>query len=45
MDRYIYFATLLCVAAAATLLIGPSIHYRILFRQAHKPYITAERGG
>jgi Family of unknown function (DUF6328) len=40
VDRYIYFATLLCVAAAATLLIAPSIHHRILFRQAHKPYIV-----
>jgi hypothetical protein len=35
----IYFATLLCIAAAATLLIAPSIHHRILFRQAQKPYI------
>jgi hypothetical protein len=39
-DRYIYFATLLCIAAAATLLIAPSIHHRILFRQARKPYIV-----
>ena len=40
VDRYIYFATLLCIAAAAALLIAPSIHHRILFRQAQKPYIV-----
>ena len=40
IDRYIHFATLLCIAAAATLLIAPSIHHRILFRQAQKPYIV-----
>jgi hypothetical protein len=39
-DRYIYFATLLCITVAATLLIAPSIHHRILFRQAQKPYIV-----
>ena len=39
-DRYEYFVTLLCVAAAAILLIAPSIHHRLLFRQDEKPYLV-----
>jgi Family of unknown function (DUF6328) len=39
-DRYVYFVTLLCMAAAAVLLIAPSIHHRILFRRGEKPYLV-----
>jgi Family of unknown function (DUF6328) len=39
-DRYDYFVTLLCIATAATLLIAPSIHHRLLFRRGQKPYIV-----
>lgn len=31
--------TLVCIAVSAVLLIAPSIHHRILFRQRQKPYI------
>jgi hypothetical protein len=31
--RIDYFITLICVALAAVLLMAPSIHHRILFRQ------------
>ncbi len=40
-DRYDYYVTLLCIAIAAALLIAPSIHHRILFRQGEKAYIVA----
>jgi hypothetical protein len=36
-----YFVTLLCVASAAVLLLAPSIHHRLLFRQGEKRYIVA----
>jgi Family of unknown function (DUF6328) len=41
----VYYATLLCVAASCILLITPSVHHRILFRQGEKEYIvrTANR--
>jgi uncharacterized membrane protein YiaA len=39
-DRYVYFATLLCMAAAAVLLIAPSVHHRVLFRQGEKSYLV-----
>jgi Family of unknown function (DUF6328) len=39
-DRYVYFATLLCIAAAAALLIAPSMHHRLLFRQQQKDYLV-----
>lgn len=39
-DRYEYFVTLLCIAAAAVVLIAPSIHHRLLFRQREKAYIV-----
>jgi Family of unknown function (DUF6328) len=39
-DRYDYFVTLLSIAAAATLLIAPSIHHRLLFRQKQKRYLV-----
>jgi len=38
--RYDYFVTLLCVAIAAVLLIAPSIHHRLLFRQRQKEFIV-----
>ena len=40
-DRYVYFVTLLCIAAAAVLLIAPSIHHRMLFRHGEKSYLVA----
>ena len=33
VQRDVFFATLLCTAAATALLIAPSAHHRILFRQ------------
>jgi membrane protein implicated in regulation of membrane protease activity len=39
-DRYCYFVTLLCIAVAAALLIAPSIHHRLLFRQKEKDYVV-----
>ena len=33
MQQYVFFATLLCTAAATALLIAPSAHHRLLFRQ------------
>jgi Family of unknown function (DUF6328) len=39
-DRYVYFVTLLCMAAAAVLLIAPSIHHRMLFRHGEKRYLV-----
>jgi hypothetical protein len=39
-ERIDYFVTLLCVSAAAALLIAPSIHYRLLFRRGEKDYLV-----
>jgi cation transport ATPase len=39
-DRYDYFITLLCIAAAAALLIAPSMHHRLLFRRQEKDYLV-----
>jgi len=36
-DRDVYFVTLLLAAAATALLIAPSAHHRVLFRQGEKP--------
>ena len=33
VQRYVFFATLLCTAAATALLIAPSAHHRLLWRQ------------
>ena len=33
VQRYVFFATLLCTAAAMALLIAPSAHHRLLWRQ------------
>jgi hypothetical protein len=39
-DRYVYYVTLLCIAAAAALLIAPSVHHRMLFRRGEKRYLV-----
>jgi hypothetical protein len=39
-DRHEYFATLVAIAIATTLLIAPSIHHRILFREREKAYVV-----
>jgi Family of unknown function (DUF6328) len=36
----VYYATLLCTTASAALLIAPSAHHRINFRQQDKAYIV-----
>src|SRR3954453_8324281 len=36
----VYFATLLCPAAASALLIAPSAHHRIAFRHQDKEHIV-----
>ena len=33
VQRHVFFATLLCTAAATALLIAPSAHHRLLWRQ------------
>src|SRR5258707_1036722 len=38
-DRVDYFVTLLCVSAAAALLIAPSMQHRLLFRHGQKAYL------
>ena len=38
--RVDYFVTLVCVALAAVLLMAPSIHHRILFRQGEKRFLV-----
>jgi hypothetical protein len=38
-DRHLYFATLICVATAAALLIAPTIHHRLLFRRGQRAYV------
>jgi hypothetical protein len=40
-EKTVYFVTLLFVAIAAVLLMAPSIHYRILFRQREKGYLVS----
>jgi len=39
-DRWVYFGTLLCIATAAVLLIAPSVHHRLLFRQQQRAYLV-----
>jgi uncharacterized protein DUF6328 len=39
-DQWIYFISLLCIAVAAVLLIAPSIHHRLLFRQRERAYLV-----
>jgi Family of unknown function (DUF6328) len=38
-DRDVYFGSLICVAAAAALLIAPTIHHRLLFHRGQKAYV------
>jgi Family of unknown function (DUF6328) len=38
--RVDYFVTPVCVALAAVLLMAPSIHHRILFRQGEKQFLV-----
>lgn len=40
-ERYDYFVTLVCMAIAATLLIAPSIHHRVLFRRSQKDFLVS----
>ncbi len=40
-ERYDYFVTLVCMAIAATLLIAPSIHHRVLFRMSQKAFLVS----
>jgi succinate dehydrogenase hydrophobic anchor subunit len=39
-QKLIYFATLVCTAISAALLIAPSVHHRIAFRQRDKEYLV-----
>ena len=39
-DKYDYFATLICIATAAALLIATPIHHRLLFRRQQKQFIV-----
>lgn len=39
-ERGLYFFALLCIAAAAVLLIAPSIHHRLLFRLRQRAYLV-----
>lgn len=38
-ERDVYFGTLLCVAIATTLLIAPSVHYRVLFHYHERRWV------
>jgi hypothetical protein len=38
-DKDLYFVSLSCIAAAATCLMAPSIHHRLLFRHGQRPFI------
>ena len=38
LQRYVFFATLLCTAAAKALLIAPSAHHRLLWRQGAREH-------
>lgn len=39
-DKHLYFASLLCIAIASVLLIAPSVHHRLLFRQHERGYLV-----
>ena len=39
-ERGDYYVTLVCIALAAVLLIAPSVHHRLLFRQGEKGYVV-----
>ena len=38
LQRYVFFATLLCTAAATALLIAPSAHHRLLWRHGAREH-------
>jgi hypothetical protein len=38
-EHAVYYVTLVCIAIATVLLIAPSIHHRVLFRQGEKPFV------
>ena len=38
-EHVVYYVTLVCIAVATVLLIAPSIHHRVLFRQGEKPFV------
>jgi hypothetical protein len=40
-ERWLYFFALICIAAAAMLLIAPSIHHRLLFRLKQRAYLVS----
>jgi hypothetical protein len=44
-DKVVYFVALLSLAGSTTLLIAPSVHHRLLFRQKQRQFIvrTANR--
>jgi hypothetical protein len=39
-DKHVYFGSLLCIAIASVLLIAPSVHHRLLFRQHERGYLV-----
>lgn len=39
-DKHVYFGSLLCIAIASVLLIAPSVHHRLLFRQHERRYLV-----
>jgi Family of unknown function (DUF6328) len=39
-DHSVYFIALLCIAIATVLLIAPSVHHRLLFRQHKRAYLV-----
>ena len=41
-ERDLYFGVLLCTGIAAVLLIAPSMHHRLEFRQRDKEYLVEE---
>ena len=38
-DRYVYYATLLCTAAALVLFLAPAAHHRVRFREGDKDHL------
>ena len=38
-DKDVYYLALICIAGAATCLIAPSIHHRLLFHHGQRPFI------
>jgi hypothetical protein len=40
-EHYTYYVTLVCIAISMVLLIAPSVHHRVLFRDRQKRYIVS----